>query len=104
MDLILTGRPVPAEEALAMGLVNRVVPTGTVREAASDLAREIARFPQVCLRADRRSAYDQWGAALPEALAHEFACGMQAIDRGETQRGAARFAAGHGRGGDFDDI
>jgi len=104
LDLILTGRPVSAEEALAMGLVNRVVPTGTAREAASALAREIARFPQLCLRADRRSAYEQWDLALPDALANEFDRGRQAIDGGETRRGAARFAAGHGRGGDFDDI
>jgi len=104
MDLILTGRPVRADEALSMGLVNRVVPTGTVREAATELAREIARFPQVCLRADRRSAYDQWSASLPDALAREFECGKEAIDRGETQQGAARFAAGHGRGGSFSDI
>lgn len=104
MDLILTGRPVPAEEALAMGLVNRVVPRGTVREAATELAREIARFPQICLRADRRSAYEQWGLSLPDALAQEFAYGSEAIAAGETAEGAKRFAAGRGRGGDFDDI
>ena len=104
LDLILTGRPVHAQEALAMGLVNRVVPRGTARQAAMELAREIARFPQVCMRADRRSAYEQWDLALPEALANEYRLGWAAIDQGETLRGAERFASGKGRGGDFEDI
>ena len=104
LDLILTGRPVSAEEALGMGLVNRVVPRGTALDAARALARDIARFPQICMRADRRSAYEQWGLSLADALANEYRRGSAAIDAGETLKGASRFAAGHGRGGDFDDI
>ncbi len=104
MDLILTGREVGADEALAMGLANRVVAVGTAREAAERLANEIARFPQICMRADRRSAYDQWSLPHAEALAREFELGMGAIESGETAEGARRFAAGHGRGGRFDDI
>lgn len=104
LDLILTGRPVGAREALEMGLANRVVPRGESRRAAEALARELARFPQVCLRADRRSAHEQWGMDLPRALRNEFERGMEAIRSGETGAGAARFAAGHGRGGSFEDI
>jgi enoyl-CoA hydratase len=104
MDMILTGRGVDAEEALAMGLANRLVPAGRAREEAESLAREIARFPQVCMRADRRSAYEQWSLPLDEALANEYACGFAAIDAGETLKGASRFAAGHGRGGSFEDL
>ena len=76
----------------------------TAATAASELAREIARFPQICLRADRRSAYEQWSHELPDALVSEFAGGMQAIESGEAVHGARRFAAGRGRGGDFEDI
>jgi enoyl-CoA hydratase len=104
LDMILTGRPVHAEEALAIGLANRVVPRGRAREEAQALAREIARFPEICMRADRRSAYEQWSLPLDQALANEYACGMAAIESGETRAGAARFASGHGRGGRFDDL
>ena len=104
LDLILTGRGVGAEEALAMGLANRVVPVGKAREEAEALAREIARFPQICMRADRRSAYEQWSLPLDQALHNEYRCGMAAIESGETLEGASRFASGHGRGGSFDDI
>jgi len=104
LDLILTGRPVGAEEALAMGLANRVVPTGTGRAAAEQLAAEIARFPQLCLRNDRMSAYEQWDMALPEALANETRRGMDVMRSGETVAGATRFASGKGRGGRFDEI
>jgi enoyl-CoA hydratase len=104
MDMILTGRGVDAQEALAMGLANRVVPVGRAREEAEALARDIARFPQICLRADRRSAYEQWSLPLDEALANEYDCGIAAIQAGETAKGAARFASGHGRGGSFDDL
>jgi enoyl-CoA hydratase len=104
MDLILTGREVSADEALSMGLANRVVAVGTAREAAEQLAHEIARFPQICMRADRRSAYDQWSLPYDEALAREYELGMKAIESGETAEGAQRFADGHGRGGRFDDI
>ena len=104
MDLILTGRPVPAEEALAMGLANRVVPRGQARQCAEELAAEIARFPFVCLQADRRSAYEQWALPFDEAMANEYECGWKAIDAGETVAGAARFASGKGRGGSFENI
>jgi enoyl-CoA hydratase len=103
LDLILTGRPVGAEEALAMGLVNRVVPHGQARAAAEELALELARFPQECLRGDRLSAYEQFGLNLDDALANEFARGSVAL-RSETVAGASRFSQGHGRHGSFDDL
>ncbi|ARX82701.1 MULTISPECIES: crotonase/enoyl-CoA hydratase family protein [Streptomyces] len=99
MDLILTGRPVDAAEALGMGLVNRVVANGTARAAAEQLAAEIAAFPQTCLRHDRLSAREQHGLPEQQALAGELAHGMHAL--GEASEGAARFAAGAGRHGAF---
>jgi len=102
LDLILTGRPVPAGEALAMGLANRVVPSGTSREAAEELAAELARFPQVTLRGDRRSALAQEGLPLAEAMANELEIGRESL--AQAAAGAARFAAGHGRHGDFGDL
>ena len=104
MDLLLTGRGVPAQEALEIGLVNRIAPDGRALEAAVALATDIARFPQAVMRADRRSALAQWGLPLAEAMAQEFQWGIAAAATGETQRGAERFAGGHGRHGDFDDI
>jgi enoyl-CoA hydratase len=104
MDLILTGRPVGAEEALQIGLANRVVEEGESLEAAMDLARELSRYPQACLRSDRLSAYEQWGLSIEAALANEFGRGMEVIGSGETASGARRFAAGRGRHGDFGDI
>jgi enoyl-CoA hydratase len=103
LDLILTGRPVDADEALAIGLANRVVPRGEARAAAEALAAEIARFPQACMRADRRSAYAQFDLDLPAALRAEGAGGV-AVLAGEAIPGAARFAAGRGRHGRFDEI
>jgi enoyl-CoA hydratase len=103
LDMILTGRPVGAEEALAMGLCNRVVPKGEARSEAQRLAQEIARFPQICLRADRASVHEQWGLTLEEALRNEGRLGLEPI-LAETAGGAARFAAGLGRGGAFDRI
>ena len=100
LDLILTGRPVDAAEALAMGLVNRVVPPGGALAAAQQLAREIAAFPQACLRADRRSAYAQWDLPLADALRQEGAAGAAILDA-EGAAGAARFVAGEGRHGRF---
>ena len=99
LDLILTGRPVSADEALAIGLVNRVVAPGQALAAAVALAHEIARLPQRCLRSDRLSAHEQWDLALPEALAREFARGLEVIASGDTASGAARFQAGEGRHG-----
>ena len=104
LDMILTGRPVAAAEALAIGLANRVVPRGSARREAEALARELTRFPQICMRADRRSVYEQWDRALDDALHGEWERGMDAIRAGETVAGAARFAAGHGRSGRFDDL
>ncbi|MEI5099932.1 crotonase/enoyl-CoA hydratase family protein [Streptomyces sp. PmtG] len=101
MDLILTGRPVAAAEALGMGLVNRVVPVGTARAAAEQLAAEIAKFPQTCLRHDRLSAREQHGLPERQALEGEMRHGLHAL--GEAVEGAARFAAGAGRHGAFGD-
>ncbi len=103
LDLILTGRPVGAAEALAMGLASRVVPPGTSRGAAERLAREIAAFPQACLRADRRSAYEQWDLPLAEALRAEHRGGAPILES-ESMEGAARFARGAGRHGAFGDV
>ena len=104
LDLILTGRPVGSEEALRMGLANRVVASGSAREEAEALAAEIARFPNVCMRADRASAYEQAHMPLDEALLNEYRRGWAAIESGETRRGAQAFAGGKGRGGRFDDL
>lgn len=101
LDLILTGRPVGADEALAMGLANRVVDDGQALAAAQALARQIAGFPQQCLRADRASAFAQWDLPLAEALQREGAGGYPVI-AAEARAGAARFAAGAGRHGRFD--
>ena len=103
LDLILTGRPVDADEALAIGLANRVVSDGKALETAINLAREIARFPQDCLRIDRASCYEQWGMPLADALLHEGCAADHAI-LSAAQTGATRFAEGRGRGGDFSDI
>lgn len=102
MDMILTGRPVGAAEALEIGLANRVVADGTARLAAEALAADIARFPQECMRADRASALDQWSLPLDEALQREGRAAYPILER-ESFAGAARFAAGRGRGGRFDD-
>jgi enoyl-CoA hydratase len=101
LDLILTGRPVGAAEALSIGLANRVVPKGRAREAAEELARSLAAFPQVCLRADRRSAYEQHDLPLAEALRHELECGKVPLFS-ESVAGAMRFAGGAGRHGKFE--
>lgn len=98
MDMILTGRAVDAAEAQAIGLVNRVVPSGESRRAAEQLAAELARFPQQCLRADRLSALHQWGLGETEALGNEFA--SMSAARAEAFDGAGRFAAGAGRHGE----
>jgi enoyl-CoA hydratase len=104
LDLILTGRPVGADEALAIGLANRVVPSGGARAAAEELASEIARFPQACMRGDRQSALEQADLDLPDALANELRHGLESIRSREAAEGARRFAAGRGRHGDFDQI
>lgn len=101
MDLILTGRAVPAKEAAWMGLANRVVPSGESLEAAVELAREIASHPQRCMRSDRRSAIEQWAMSESEAMRNELRLGVETIESGETVRGARRFRDGAGRHGTF---
>jgi enoyl-CoA hydratase len=101
MDLILTGRGVSGDEALRMGLANRLTEPGAALDGALQLAADLAHFPQRCLRSDRRAAYDQWGLDLGAALAREVELGWGTIDSGETQAGAARFASGEGRHGEF---
>ncbi|MGQ9897722.1 MAG: crotonase/enoyl-CoA hydratase family protein [Acidobacteriota bacterium] len=102
MDLILTGRPVAAEEALAIGLVNRLCPEGAAVETAVALAQSIAAFPQTCLRSDRRSLYEQAELNWEQALHNEFRRGMEVLSSGETQAGAQRFVGGAGRHGAFE--
>ena len=102
LDMILTGRGVSGEEALRMGLVNRLVEPGRALEHALELAGRIAAFPQLCMRADRRSAYEQWGMSLPDALVHETDLGLDVVRSGETLAGATRFASGAGRHGKFE--
>jgi len=100
LDLILTGRPVHADEALQIGLTNRIVAPGTARAEAEKLARELAAFPQECMRNDRRSACEQFSLSLEEAMAHELRLGMDSLAAGAVE-GASRFASGVGRHGKF---
>jgi enoyl-CoA hydratase len=102
MDMILTGRGVSGDEARLMGLANRLVEPGTALEAAVELAEQLARFPQRCMRGDRMSAYRQWSLSLEDALAEETRIGLDVIRSGETQAGAKRFAEGAGRHGAFE--
>ncbi len=104
MELILSGRPVAAGEALHIGLANRVVPKGDARAAAEAWAAELTRFPQLCLRNDRLSACEQFDLGMDEALRNETRRGLETLGSGETLRGAARFASGRGRGGSFEDL
>jgi enoyl-CoA hydratase len=99
MDLILTGRGVSGDEALRMGLANRLVAKGTALAEAVRLAHELARFPQRCLRADRLSAYAQWALPWQAAWQHELQGGLAVMRSGETRAGAERFARGAGRHG-----
>ena len=99
LDMILTGRAVGAEEALAIGLANRMVPEGSALAEAVKLATELAALPQRCLRSDRMSTYDQWSLDIPTALKRETDLGLETIRSGETRDGASRFAAGAGRHG-----
>lgn len=99
LDLILTGRGVSGEEAMRMGLANRVVEPGTALDAALVLATELARLPQTCLRSDRLSSYEQWSLGWAEAARNEFRRGIDVVESGETQHGAQRFTDGSGRHG-----
>ncbi len=103
LDLILTGRGVSGDEAQRIGLANRLARPGEALSDAIELARQLAGFPQRCLRSDRRSSYDQWSLGLGDALANETALGLETLASGESREGAARFAAGAGRHGSFDD-
>lgn len=102
LDMILTGRPVDGQEAGRIGLANRVVDSGCALETALGLAHSLEKFPQRCLRSDRRSAYEQWGRDLDDALLHETRLGLRVIESGETREGATRFAQGAGRHGEFE--
>lgn len=102
LELILTGRQIMADECHRIGLAEYVVDDGGSRDKAEALARQISEFPQICARADRRSALDQWGLPLQEALSNEFTAG-RTIVAGEGIAGAGRFAAGAGRHGSFGD-
>lgn len=104
LDMILTGRGVSGDEALNMGLANRLAEHGGALDAAKELARELTAFPQGCMRSDRLSSYEQWGMSQGDAIANETRRGLEVIRSGETREGAQRFAAGHGRHGRFDDL
>ncbi|MBU2550198.1 MAG: crotonase/enoyl-CoA hydratase family protein [Proteobacteria bacterium] len=102
MDLILTGRPVEAEEAFRMGLVNRLVEPGAARAEAEALAGQLCGFPWRCLLSDRRSTYEAWDLPFEAAMRNEFRLGLKTMESGETLEGAARFTGGAGRHGSFD--
>jgi len=104
LDLILTGRGVSGDEAKSMGLVNRLTPPGQALAGALELAHQLSRFPQQCLRGDRLSSYRQWDLDLDGALREETWLGREVIRSGETVAGASRFARGAGRHGDFEKI
>jgi enoyl-CoA hydratase len=101
LDLILTGRGVSGDEALTMGLANRLTAPGEALQGAIALAGQLAGFPQLCMRSDRRSSYEQWDLTMAEAMQNETVLGLAVIESGETREGATRFARGAGRHGQF---
>jgi len=101
MDMILTGRPVTADEALSWGLANRVVPNGQSKEEAEKLAKKIAEFPQTCMRNDRLSTYQQFGMDLVDAMTNEFNLGIKTLESGEYLEGSKAFCQGKGKHGSF---
>jgi enoyl-CoA hydratase len=102
LDMILTGRGVRADEALQMGLANRVVAEGEALSAAQELALSIAKFPQLCVRSDRASTLEQWSLNLNDGLLREAQLGLATINSGETRAGASEFRDGRGRSGSFE--
>ncbi len=104
MDMILTGRPVRAEEALTWGLANRLVDDGQSKKEAEKLAREIAAFPQVCMRNDRLSAYSQMGLSIENAMIKEFELGLETLESGEYLEGSKTFMEGKGKHSNFNNI
>lgn len=101
LDMVLTGRPVDAEEARSMGFANRIVESGEAREEAEKIARRIAEFPQDCLRNDRATLYEVFDLDIDEALKTEFQRGIEVFESGEPEEGARRFSEGEGRHGEF---
>jgi enoyl-CoA hydratase len=101
LDMILTGRPVDAQEALEFGLANKVVEDGTSKEEAEKLALNIAQFPKTCMRNDRFSAYSQFGLSISDALRNEFHYGIKTLESGEYLEGSDEFSKGKGKHGEF---
>jgi len=101
LDLILTGRGVSGEEALQMGLANRIVARGKALDAAIELAESLCEFPQICMRSDRLSSYEQWSLGYDDAMKNELRRGQSVLSSGETVTGATRFKSGQGRHGNF---
>ncbi|MFX1593322.1 MAG: enoyl-CoA hydratase, partial [Promethearchaeota archaeon] len=100
-DMILTGRPVTADEAYSWGLANRIVEDGQSRQEAEKLGREIAKFPKICMRNDRRSTYEQFGLNIEDAMAKEFEYGLKTLESGEYLKGSMVFTKGMGKHGSF---
>ncbi|MFX0180610.1 MAG: crotonase/enoyl-CoA hydratase family protein [Candidatus Hodarchaeota archaeon] len=101
LDMILTGRPITAQEALDWGLANRIVKNGTAREEAEKLAYKIAAFPQICMQNDRLSTYEQFGMNIKEAMKNEFEYGLKTLESGEYLKGSKEFISGKGKHGKF---
>ena len=101
LDMILTGRPVNAEEALSFGLANRVVPKGKAREEAERIAAQLAEWPQTCMLGDRMALYQGFDMDFDKAMELEFKIGMEVIASGETVSGATEFTGGKGKHGEF---